>query len=76
MQAKATAQKPTALGNPAMMTDMVRGQIYAGLDGMQHFTIKTKEMNALVKLAEEIGDDAAADAARGALNALAAAATA
>jgi hypothetical protein len=76
MQSKATTPTPTVLRDPAMMAELVRSQIYASLDEIQDFTIRAKKMRDLVRLAEEVGDDAAADAGRGALNGLATAATA
>jgi hypothetical protein len=73
MQTEATSPKPKAFSDPALMAGLIRGKIYASLDEFQDFAIKAKEMGDLVRLAEELEDDAAADAGRGALSRLAAA---
>lgn len=68
--------KPTAPADSATMAELVRHRIYAGLDEIRDSAVSVKRMRDLVALAEELGDDDAAEAAKGVLNGLAAAATA
>lgn len=67
--------KPTAFADSATMADLVRHRIYVGLDEIRDSTISVKRMRDLKGLAEELGADDAAEAAKEALNGLAAAAT-
>ncbi len=67
--------QPSGPEDSATMAELVRYRIYAGLDEIRDSTTKAKKMRDLVTLAEKLEDDDAVNAAQGALNGLAAAAT-